>query len=146
VVAAAAIAGSRAMTDGVHVRIGLERYAFDVAQVREIEDRGDITPVPGAPPSVVGVRSLRGTVLPVVELATALGVPGLEPGRYIVVAQDGDLVAGLAVHEIVGVEPLPQELEGIVGERGLVGRALVHEELVGVLDARRILLAVADGG
>jgi purine-binding chemotaxis protein CheW len=133
------------MTNGVHVRIGLERYAFDVAQVREIEDRGDITPVPGAPPSVVGVRSLRGTVLPVVELATALGVPGLEPGRYIVVAQDGDLVAGLAVHEIVGVEPLPQELEG-ADERGLVGRALVDEELVGVLDARRILLAVADGG
>jgi purine-binding chemotaxis protein CheW len=133
------------MPDGVHVRVGLERYAFDVAQVREVEERGDVTPVPGSPPAVLGVRSLRGAVLPVIELSVALGVHDEEPGRYILVAQDGDLVAALVVHEIVGVEPLPEELED-VGENGLVGRALVDEELVGVLDARQVLLAVVGDG
>jgi purine-binding chemotaxis protein CheW len=133
------------MPDGVHVRVGLERYAFDVAQVREVEERGDVTPVPGSPPAVLGVRSLRGAVLPVIELSVALGVHDEEPGRYILVAQDGDLVAALVVHEIVGVEPLPEELED-VGENGLVGRALVDEELVGVLDARHVLLAVVGDG
>jgi purine-binding chemotaxis protein CheW len=133
------------MTDGVHVRVGLERYAFAVAQVREVEERGEVTPVPGSPAAVLGVRSLRGTVLPVIELAVALGLPGVEPGPYLLVAQDGDLVAGLAVHEIIGVEPLPEDLEE-VGDSGLVGRALVDEELVGILDARQLLLAVTGPG
>jgi purine-binding chemotaxis protein CheW len=133
------------MTDGVHVRVGLERYAFDVAQIREVEERGIVTPVPGAPPAVIGVCSLRGAVLPVIELATALGLPGLQPGRYMVIAYDGDLIAALTVHEIVGVEPLPEVVDA-VGENGLVGRALVDEELVGVLDARQVLLAVVGAG
>jgi chemotaxis signal transduction protein len=133
------------MTDGVHVRVGSERYAFDVAQVREVEERGAITPVPGSPATVLGVRSLRGSVLAVIELAVALGVHGVEPGPYILIAEDGDLVAGLAVHEILGVEPLPEALDE-VGENGLVGRALVNDELVGVLDARQVLLSVVGSG
>lgn len=133
------------MTDGVHVRVGMERYVFDVAQVREIEERGAITPVPGAPRAVAGVRSLRGAVLPVIELSVALGVLDLEPGPYIVVAEHGELRAGLAVHEIIGVEPLPDALE-VVDDDGLVGRALIDEELVGVLDAGEILATIAGGG
>ena len=133
------------MPDGVHVRVGQERYAFDVAQVREVEVRGEITPVPGSPAAVVGVRSLRGTVLPVVELAVALGLSGAEPGPYLLVAQDGDLMAGLAVHEIIGVEPLPEDVPA-VGADGVVGHALIDEELVGVLDARELLLAVIGPG
>jgi purine-binding chemotaxis protein CheW len=133
------------MIDGVHVRVGQDRYALDVAQVREVEERGDITPVPGAPAAVLGVRSLRGTVLPVIELSVALGLHGVEPGGYVVIVQDGDLVAGLVVHEIVGVEPLPEDLEA-VDEDGLVGRALVDDELVGVLDARQVLLTIVGAG
>jgi purine-binding chemotaxis protein CheW len=131
--------------DGVHVRVGPDRYVLDVAQVREVEERGPITPVPGAPPAVLGVRSLRGAVLPVIELSVALGLRDVDPGEYVVIVEDGDLVAGLAVHEIIGVEPLPEVLD-VIGEDGLVGRALVDEELVGVLDARQLLMAVVEAG
>jgi chemotaxis signal transduction protein len=49
--------------------------------VREVLRVGDITRVPEAPPHIRGVTSVRGRILPVVELRTRLGLPHLgEPG------------------------------------------------------------------
>lgn len=131
------------MADGVHVRVGSERYAFDVAEVREVESRGPITHVPGAPTAVAGICTLRGAVLPVVELATWLGRPASSSPCFLVVAEAGGIVAGLAVDELLGVEPLPGPLEHS-GQTGLRGQALVDGELIGVLDVSEILQQIAE--
>jgi purine-binding chemotaxis protein CheW len=130
------------MADGVHVRVGAGRYAFDVRHVREVEDRQPMTPVPGAPAGVLGVCNLRGGVLPVVQINDLLGQ---EPdgGRFLVVADVDGMVAGVTVDEIYGVEPLPQDLEA-ESAVGVRGRAMVHGELVGVLDLDAILRGLAD--
>lgn len=130
------------MGEGVHVRVRGERYVLDVADVREVETRGDVTPVPGAPPAVAGIRNLRGTILPVVELADALGLGGGR-GAQVVVADAGGFVAGLAVDEVLGVEPLPEPLE-TAPERALRGRATAGGEPVAVLDAAALLRDVAE--
>jgi purine-binding chemotaxis protein CheW len=129
------------MADGVHVRVGAGRYAFDVRDVREVEDRQQVTAVPGAPAGVIGVCNLRGAVLPVVQINDLLAQEA-DGGRFIVVADVDGMVAGVTVDEILGVEPLPRDLEGepAVGVRG---RALVDGELVGVLDAGQILRTLA---
>lgn len=124
------------------MRVRGERYALPVQDVREVETRGELTPVPGAPAVVAGIRNLRGAVLPVVELAGALGL-GAAEGPVLVVAEADGLVAALAVGEVIGVEPLPAPLEA-VDEPGLRGRALVDGELVGVLDAGALLRAIAE--
>ena len=64
---------------GVHVRlrVGGESYAFGVEHVLEVAELGEIAPVPGAPAGVLGVRNLRGQVLPVFELASVFG--GVNP-------------------------------------------------------------------
>src|SRR2546429_38607 len=59
----------------VRVRVSGEEYALPVDDVLEVADIGEIAAVPGATDAVLGVRNLRGHVLPVVELATVLGLP-----------------------------------------------------------------------
>ena len=46
-----------------------EEYAVDVLSVKEIIEYGDVTMVPGTPAHVRGVINLRGSVVPVVDLA-----------------------------------------------------------------------------
>ena len=64
---------------GLHVRVRVadEHYALPVADVLEVAELGEVTPVPGAGAAVLGVRNLRGQVLPVVDLATVFGARGL---------------------------------------------------------------------
>ncbi|HEY8584444.1 MAG TPA: chemotaxis protein CheW [Capillimicrobium sp.] len=130
------------MDEAVYVRVHGERYALPVGAVREVETRGDLTPVPGAPAAIVGIRNLRGSILPVVELAGALGL-GDGQGATIVVTEAGGLAAGLAVDEVIGVEPLPDAVEP-ADDPALLGRALVGDEQVGVIDAPALLRSVAE--
>jgi purine-binding chemotaxis protein CheW len=130
------------MPEGVHVRVGAGRYALDVRDVREVEHLLPVTPVPGAPPGIVGVCNLRGAVLPVVQVHDLLGQERDE-GGFLVVADADGMVAAVTVDEILGVEPLPVELEADSIE-GMRGRALVDGELIGVLDIGEILRALAE--
>lgn len=50
-------------------------YAIDVLLVREITAPSPMTAVPRAPASICGVVNLRGSVVPVVDLAIKLGRP-----------------------------------------------------------------------
>ena len=124
----------------VRVQVADEHYALPVADVLEVAELGDVTPVPGAGPAVLGVRNLRGQVLPVVDLATIFEVA---PGKAerIVIAERGGLRAGLAVDAVAGVEQLPEATEE-VGSGHLVGAALADGALVGVIDVESVLAAV----
>ena len=113
------------MSGGVHVRVRVagEHYALPVEQVLEVADLGEIAPVPGSPPEIAGVRNLRGQVIPVIGLATLLGLSGDEPSR-VVVAESGELRAGLVVDEVLDVGEMPPVSEQV--ESGfLLGACLV---------------------
>jgi len=51
-----------------------EEYGIAILRVREIVECGAVTRVPGTPPFIRGVVNLRGTVLPVVDLAAKFGL------------------------------------------------------------------------
>jgi purine-binding chemotaxis protein CheW len=124
---------------GIHVRVRVarEEYALPVERVLEVAEFGDLTPVPGSPPEIVGVCNLRGQVIPVMALATMLGLTEQEPER-IVVAELGDRRAGLAVDSVVDVGELPDASEQ-VSSPYLTGAVLIDGVLVGILDADAIL-------
>jgi purine-binding chemotaxis protein CheW len=95
-----------------------EEYALGILQVREIIEYDTVTRVPGAPVWIRGVTNLRGSVLPVIDLAVRLGLPPVTPNRRscIVVAevmlQGEKLVMGVLVDAIGQVlEFGPGELE-----------------------------------
>ena len=52
-----------------------EEYAIGILRVREILEYDTVTRVPTTPASIRGVINLRGSVVPVVDLAVKLGLP-----------------------------------------------------------------------
>lgn len=92
-------------------RLGSEEYALLVEQVREVIKLWEITAVPNTPDYVLGVISLRGRVLPVVDLCTRLGLPpGVRDGRTrIIIVSIDEEETGLIVDRVTGVIKLPQE-------------------------------------
>lgn len=131
----------------VRVRVAGEHYALPVERVLEVAETGAVTPVPGAPAHIVGVRNLRGEVLPVVDLTSAIGLgPGAGDGRdRIVVLEAAGRRAGLAVDGLIGVTELPEVTEQ-PGQRFVHATAVVDGELVGVLEAGAVLEAAGAGG
>jgi purine-binding chemotaxis protein CheW len=131
---------------GVHVRlrIGSEVYALPVENVLEIAELGGVSPVPGAGPAVLGVRNLRGQVLPVFDLAAVFGLAGSgEPSR-VVVAEEQGRRAGLAIDEVTDVGELPETVTASESSF-LSGTALDDGTLVGVIDVRRMFAALERG-
>jgi purine-binding chemotaxis protein CheW len=112
-------------------RLSGEEYAVMVADVREVLKIRELTQVPNGPDYIQGVTSLRGTMLPVIDLCTRLGLKPVErneKARIIVVSTD-DEDAGLIVDRVNGViralpesiKPAPEHVEqGADFIRGIV--------------------------
>jgi len=91
-----------------------EEYAVGILQVREIIEHDTVTRVPGAPGWIRGVTNLRGSVLPVIDLAMKFGLPPstINPRSCIVVVevafQGEKLVMGMladAVGQVLDLGP-----------------------------------------
>jgi purine-binding chemotaxis protein CheW len=78
-----------------------ESFAIDLRYVREVFEVTSITPVPGAPSILSGVANLRGTVMPIADLRSALGLPiwGTS-AKYAVVIQQGVQQIGVLVDKV----------------------------------------------
>jgi purine-binding chemotaxis protein CheW len=57
--------------------MGSERYGIELPRLQEVISRPLRAPVPGAPPQLAGVVSVRGEIHPVWDLARLLGLPDL---------------------------------------------------------------------
>ncbi len=86
----------------ISVRIGDQAYAIDIMAVREIRGWTAATPLPHAPPHVLGMMNLRGAILPVIDLGARLGLGPAEPNSssVVVVAQIGEVQMGLVVDAV----------------------------------------------
>lgn len=91
-------------------QLGTETFACNILQIREILEYHRPTTVPQMPAFVHGVMNLRGSVVPVIDLAQRLGRP---PGKVlrrscIVILQAGSQAQPVgmlvdAVHEVVSL-------------------------------------------
>ena len=72
------------------------QYALPAELVLQMETFNGATVVPGAPPYVVGIVTVRGRVVPVVDLRLRFGMPAAEltlDTRIIVTESEGRVVA-----------------------------------------------------
>jgi purine-binding chemotaxis protein CheW len=86
-------------------RISKELYGIDIMRIKEIIKPKAITEVPHAPVYLPGVISLRGTIVPVIDMLSRLGFSS-EPdilNQRIVVVRSGDNLTGLLVDEVTQV-------------------------------------------
>jgi purine-binding chemotaxis protein CheW len=126
------------VSDYVTLAVGDERYALPVQSVLEIAEAAPVAPVPRGGQALIGVRNLRGEVLPVFNLATVLGRVADGPCLRHVVVEQGGRRAGLAVGRVVDVGPLVGVFEE--SESALLEGAVLGEgRLVGVLDVSRLV-------
>jgi purine-binding chemotaxis protein CheW len=130
----------------VRVRIGEEQYALPVAYIHEVVDLGELTPVPGAPDSVLGLRNLNGEVLPAFDLARILAIESdghrseLSRRRLLVAECRGQLAA-FAVDDVIGVGLLAGTMQD--SDSGhLLASTVLDGALVGVLAVESVFDAI----
>lgn len=125
----------------VRLTIAAETYAVPVRNVVEIADVGEVTAVPGAPAEVLGLRNLRGVILPVIDLARLFGTSRDSPPRELLVAEVSSTRAALAIDDVTDVGELPETLEEAESDF-LLGTLLYQGDLIGVLDVPAIFSSV----
>jgi len=129
----------------VRLRVGAEAYALAVENALEVAQLGQIAPVPGSGPYVLGVYNLRGEVLPVFDLATLFGIEREgEPDRLLVTEHAGRK-AGFAVSDVSDVGEFPEAMQEAESDF-LSGAALFEGELIGIIDVPRVFDALERGG
>ncbi len=123
-------------------------YALPIERVREIVRLRPITPVPHVPKAVLGVISLRGEIVQVLDLRGRLGLaaasaaPDLRRHRIVVLNGEDGQLAGLLVDRVSEVLRTPATATRAPGTRESDSvRALVPygEGFVSLFDVDRLL-------
>jgi purine-binding chemotaxis protein CheW len=80
-----------AVRELISFRVAGHDFCTDIRQVCEIRGWTPVVPMPHAPEFVLGVINLRGTVMPVVDIAARLGFAATEPSeRHVIIVVNID--------------------------------------------------------
>jgi len=129
-------------------RAGRERFCVSVLEVEEVVDWPPVTKMPRAPSFLMGIFNLRGSIVPIIDIAFTEGRRADLPPRQVVVAclngdeNHDDTRVGIAADEVFGTfstsEPLlladaPRDVPHCCG-------MLRHEDRLALtLDLRRLV-------
>ncbi len=104
--------------DIIAFRLRDQEFCVKTTTIREIRGWAPSTPIPHAPPEVVGVMNLRGAIIPIIDLAYKLGMQSTEADQRsaIVVAEVHTMVVGLLVDRVSDIltvsasqiQPIPE--------------------------------------
>ena len=83
-------------------RLGTRLCSIPIEQALETMRPLPIEPIAGSPPYVLGLAIIRREALPVVDLATLLGIENMVRARFITI-RTGSRRAAMAVGEVLGV-------------------------------------------
>ena len=131
--------------------VGGQVFGLDIMAIREIRAWTPVTRLPRVPHYVAGVVNLRGTVLPVIDLAARLGWEPTEPTprHAIIVIQLAGQASGLiveSVSDIVTIASDQLQPPPVTSNDSIVmfleGLAAIDDRMVMVLN----LPALGDGG
>ncbi len=128
--------------------VGDEEFGTDILMVEEIIRPHPITRVPNAPHFVEGVITLRGRVIPIIDLRKRLNLGTVEvtrKTRKIIVDVDGKITGFIvdSVSQVLripksSIEPAPDIVAGIDSEF-IIGVSNLEDRLLILLDFRKIL-------
>jgi two-component system chemotaxis response regulator CheV len=95
---------------GMDLRTGRqETFGVNVFKVREVMLVPEITHAPDMPPSVEGMVSLRGNMIPVINLPDFCGVQSENKPEILIVTEYNKHVQGFLVHSVDTIERLAWE-------------------------------------
>lgn len=129
-------------------KLGQQEYALDIMLVREIRGWTKTTPMPHSPSFMRGVINLRGTVLPVMDLAARLGLPAIETTarNVIIVVKCKDGMTGLlvdAVSDIIALSDDDMQIPPDVGSESssntIRSLSLIEDRMIRILELDNII-------
>jgi purine-binding chemotaxis protein CheW len=121
-------------------RAGRERFCLSVLEVEEVVEWPKVTRIPLAPTFLMGIFNLRGTIVPLVDIAFTEGRrPGLLPKHVVVAllkggAEHEDMRIGITADEVIGTfsatdESLLDQVPDVPHCRGM----LRHEDRLALI-------------
>jgi purine-binding chemotaxis protein CheW len=128
--------------------IGNERYAVDIEPIVSIVMPGPYTPVPNADPSVMGVMSVRGTMVTMIDVRRRLRQAAAGDGqmRIVVVRRGADFLgfevdrvlrvidvdrASIEPHPVVDAKEEDDAIRGVFRQAGSLTILLDLDKLMG---------------
>ena len=131
-------------------QLGEEIYAVPLIRIQQIIKPRPVTYVPRAPEYIMGIISLRGSIIPVFDLKRRLGLGVSEVGRksrIIIIKLNEKVLAGLLVDQVLEVarvgsetlEPTPAIFTGVEGEF-IEGIARYRGKMLIVLNLSQVIL------
>jgi len=123
-----------------------EKFGINVFKVKEVSHAGKITRTPNMPRGVDGIVSLRGHVMPVLNLARFMGVTEVTPHQTMMVAEYNTHILGFLVKNVDRIIRVDWDkvrpTEGMLSDKGALITAITNLEdgsLVSILDVEQIL-------
>jgi len=131
-----------------------EEYATTILKVREVVEFDTVTVVPNTPAWIRGVINLRGSVLPIVDLAVKFGLPPSSISKFscVVIAEvvsgDDRLTMGMladSVSQVIEFAPDEVEEPPVFGTRVKIeylhGMGRMGKKFCQILDIDKVLSA-----
>lgn len=128
-----------------------EGYAIDIALTREIRGWTEPSIMPEAQVHEMGVINLRGEMLPLIDLATKLGLPSpdIHARSVIIVAEVTGIAVGLLVDSVSNIIAPPQDeirtppdSSGEAVGSYVSALTIIDEKMVRILDLAAVLTPV----
>ena len=90
-------------------RLHDQEFCVKTTTIREIRGWAPSTPIPHSPADVIGVMNLRGSVIPIIDLAYKLGMKSTVANERsaIVVAEVHNMVIGMLVDRVSDILTIP---------------------------------------
>jgi two-component system, chemotaxis family, chemotaxis protein CheV len=123
-----------------------EKFGINVFKVKEVCQIGKITRTPNMPGGVDGIVSLRGHVMPVLNLANFMGMNPAKKHETMLVAEFNRHILGFLVEGVDRIIRVDWDkvhpTEGMLSDKGALITAITELEdgtLVSILDVEQIL-------
>lgn len=128
-----------------------EVYGINVFKVREVMHVPEITQAPDMPASVEGMVSLRGVMVPVINLQKFCGIDAKEPPKILMITEYNKHVQGFLVDSVDMIERLswsdvkapPQMLASRLGGLVTAVTELKDDRLCMIMDVEKVLAETA---
>jgi len=137
--------GSTRYLKVVEFLLSYERYGIESSYIREVYPLKDLTALPGVPAFLLGIVSVRGRLLSVIDVKKFFELPekGLTDLNKVIIVHKDALELGILADAIVGVRSIPvrevqPSLFTLTDIRAEYLKGVTQERLV-ILDVEKIL-------
>lgn len=120
-----------------------EKYGIDITLVNGIEKEQHIVSVPNSPENIKGIINLRGTIIPVYNLAKKFGVPDISmEDSQLIITKIGEMLLAVEVEGVEEIFDIPASAISEVPKIIQGGKTSYIQEIAKIDDGLLIILDV----